>query len=150
MVPGSLSEELLAIWRRVCCHDRPLTPTAMEEFAAGNPAVELVDEGKTMCEGRDNSNNNLHLDSSRLADGPGGLLHCNLPDCRHHPLHSLRHLLQTEAEEEIQLRSEEAQEHGNVLIPSPLLYSYFAQDNLLQTALFGADCVGWAKVCPRQ
>merc|ERR1711963_205289 len=38
------SEELLAIWRRVCCHDRPLTPTAMEEFAAGNPAVELVDE----------------------------------------------------------------------------------------------------------
>merc|ERR1711988_550778 len=38
------SEELLAIWRRVCCHDRPLTPTVMEEFAAGNPAVELVDE----------------------------------------------------------------------------------------------------------
>merc|ERR1712142_135406 len=39
------SEELLAIWRTVCCHDHALTPgQAMEEFAAGNPAVELVEE----------------------------------------------------------------------------------------------------------
>merc|ERR1711953_325222 len=47
-----------------------------------------------------------------LVDGPDRLLHRNLPGHRHHPHHPLRHLLQTETEEEVQLWSQEIQKHG--------------------------------------
>ena len=54
--------------------------------------------------------------SSWLVDSPDCLLHCNLPPHPHHPHHPLRHLLQTETEEEIQLWSEEIQKHGKYCI----------------------------------
>ena len=90
----------------------------MEHFSGANPAIELVDEGKAVWGViRNNPSNFTH--SSWLVDSPHRLLHCNLPGHPHHPHHPLRHLLQTETEEEIQLWSEEIQKHGKVLVASP-------------------------------